>query len=252
LVWADGKNQQTKNQMKNSYKAALLAALGLISISAAQAQSYNDGSGANAPGDLIVGVYDPAVSQTDVIDIGSQSALYNNESWSLSTLGLAGAGFSSTLSSTAQFGVVGDLAGTKTIPSQLYLTTTGLVPNSLPSRTAYAQVDSYMGEVALGAQTVNSGNDWLSQTTVAPQNGSTTMGATLGLNVNATVGTGEGELWTVLSDGSAPTLIGSFSLDPSTEVLTFNEVPEPSTMGLLGGAGVLLLAFRNKLGRKQA
>ena len=44
-----------------------------------------------------------------------------------------------------------------------------------------------------------------------------------------------------------------FLLDPTSGTLTYGApVPEPSTYALLAGAGMLALAFRNKLVRKQA
>jgi hypothetical protein len=45
-----------------------------------------------------------------------------------------------------------------------------------------------------------------------------------------------------------PVLLGSFSLS-SSGVLSFDPVPEPSTVGLLTGAGLLMVALRNKFRR---
>ena len=83
--------------MRKSLKAALLAVLGLASVTATMAGvSYN--------GDLMVG-FTIGSGYDLVYDIGSQSSITNGQTWNLSSA-LTGAGLNSSLS-TVQWGVVG-------------------------------------------------------------------------------------------------------------------------------------------------
>lgn len=79
-----------------------------------------------------------------------------------------------------------------------------------------------------------------------------------GVNPDSAIGAGGvlyEDLWTVsngtLSGVSAWTYKGYFTLDlsGSSPSLTFTSVPEPTVLGLLGGAGLLLLSFRRRLSR---
>src|ERR1035437_5022181 len=76
--------------MKNLYKAALLAALGLGSITAVQAESY---------GDLIVG-FTTTTGIDHLYDLGSLSLLTSGQTWDAATLGITGGTYS--------WGVVGN------------------------------------------------------------------------------------------------------------------------------------------------
>lgn len=238
--------------MKSSYKLTLLAALGLAGVTAAHAQAYNDGT-STQPGDLVVGVYQPGSANTEVIDLGSASSLTSGEMWNLSS-GLTAAGITA-LTSTAQFGVVGDLASS-TGADAVYATTGGSTPNKINGTSAFASIDSGMGTVAVGPQGVGSQNlsggwDW--KTSADPTSPNGTVAANLGYSPSVLV-TGQAFLWTILDNNSAPSEDGYFTLNTGTDVLTFNTVavPEPTTYGLLAGAGLLLVSLRNTFSRKQA
>jgi len=219
--------------MKDSYKFALLAALGLASVSAVQAQS-----------DLIVGVFQTGDANTTAVDIGAYSALTSGETWDLSGA-VSAAGIS--LSSTGVFGVVGDVKGTSSATKIVYVTDAG-TPNTFTGASAFNLINAAVqtiGSAGLGTQTAGSGYDWSSETDPTVS-GSTA--ANLGYSMSGLV-TGPIDLWSVADNGSAPVLDGTFTLNPANDLLTYNAVPEPTTLGLLGGAGLLILSFRKKFAR---
>jgi hypothetical protein len=227
--------------MKNSYKLALLAVLGLVSASAAQAQTS----------DLIVGVYDPTVANTDVIDLGSASSLVNGETWNLSTLGLSSAGFSSTLNSGTAFGLAGYVdGGAGTGASAFYATAGASNTHKINGYAAFQSREGGESSVVLGSQTAGTANAWDQQ--VQPIN-SGTLGAALGYNVDEPV-TAAAQFWAITDNNTSPVKDGTFSLNASTEVLTYDSVavPEPTSYGLIAGAGLLIVSLRNKFSRKQA
>jgi hypothetical protein len=88
-----------------------------------------------------------------------------------------------------------------------------------------------------------------------------------GLNPNAAIGSSEvyADLWEVLGSSGTQTAAdvyeGYFTFDDSgsSPVLTFTpadvtttSVPEPTTYGLIAGAGLLIVSLRNKFSRKNA
>jgi hypothetical protein len=82
--------------------------------------------------------------------------------------------------------------------------------------------------------------------TVSPGNSPTAYANTYG-NPNVTGETSD-YFYTLVGYNTAPQLTGNFSLDGSG-TLTFNPVPEPSAIGLLTGAGLLMVVLRNKFRR---
>jgi hypothetical protein len=68
------------------------------------------------------------------------------------------------------------------------------------------------------------------------------------------------DLWEVVGSSSAQTAAdiyeGYFAFNANTDSLTFTgaavSVPEPTTYGLLAGAGLLVVSLRNQFRRKQA
>ena len=82
-----------------------------------------------------------------------------------------------------------------------------------------------------------------------------------GVNPDSAIGAGGvlyEDLWTVsngtLTGVASWTYEGYFTLDlsGSSPSLTFTSVPEPTILGLLGGAGLLSLSFRRRLSRNNA
>jgi len=227
--------------MKNLYKAALRAVLGLASISAVNAAPYN--------GDLIIGLTEG--SGNDVVyDLGAASSLTGGETWDLSSI-LSGYDLS-----TISWGVIGTLnAGS---PRTASSTTDGTTPPAnIPNLSAWGKNNTAISSIyqnfasaGMGQSiliTVSDDNSWNSQT-ISPS--LTTQYANVYGNPNV-VGTTSDSLYSILANNSAPTLLGNFNLD-GTGMVTFNPVPEPSTYGLLAVAGLLGLSRFKSFGRKQA
>lgn len=246
--------------MKNTYKAALLAALGLTVVSAAQAQTVGTVSinTTYTAGDLLLGIYEPGSANTLVVDIGSYASLQNGETWSLSSY-LTSAGI--TLDSSGQYGVIGANATTH----HIYTTSTTSSLSSLSGggantlSSAIGTVGNNEGAVATTAVNASTaGADWYGQT--LDYNASSSLLVTLGdYQVNANVGSSD-TLYDATGSGTAThptgTSVTDLSFNLSTDgTLTYgsiSSVPEPATYGLLAGAGLLIVSLRNKLSRKQA
>jgi len=245
--------------MTKTYKLTLLAALGLASVTAAKAQYVN--------GDLLVGVYQPGVANTTVLDLGSFSSIYtSSQTWNLSSA-LAAAGFGSTLSSSATFGVVGESSTGTTAFHAIYETVVS--PSTPPTFSGAGAFNGIktdvvnIGNLTAGPGTsatlvipnpnvnANSG-DWYSQTVnyVANQGGIT---LSSGVNPAATVGTSD-ILYKTTANNTAPTSFGKFDLNPTTEQLSYTAaaVPEPATYGMIAGLGLLAFSLRNQFRGKQA
>lgn len=225
--------------MKSSYKLALLAALGLASVSAVQAQNA-------VSGDLIVGVYQPGAANTEVVDLGAATSLTDGETWNLSSA-LSGAGI--TLSSTAMFGVAGDVNNGDST-SLFYSTFGASNTHKIASFSAWNSRDTALTTVPLGSEVTGSATAWDQE--VQPVN-SGTLGAALGYNIDEPV-TGAVQFWSTEANNASPAKDGTFTLNTATDVLTYNgitAVPEPSTYGLLAGAGLLVVSLRNQFRRKQ-
>lgn len=244
--------------MTNSYKLALLAALGLAGfVSSTQAQTYN-------AGDLIVGIYEPSAANTLVVDLGSAASITGQtyQQWNLGSY-LTSAGI--TLSGSAQYGVVGATGAAN--GSSVYSTGIGSPSWTSGQVAAINSTALTIGQYISGGYVATSisgggGLDWYNETIVTPPASGTLIATVLGTSLNSTVGTS-----TVLyrsigsySTGRPPhTVPGSevtdlaFDLTPDG-TLTYGTaaVPEPSTYGLIAGAGLLALSLRNKLVRKQA
>ena len=227
--------------MKNFYKAAWLAVVGLASVSAVKAAGYN--------GDLIIGF--TSGSGNDVIyDLGAASSLTSGETWDLSSI-LSGYDLS-----TINWGVIGALnTGT---PRTAWSTTDGTTaPANIPSLSAWGKNNTAISSIYQNFASAGAGqsisidvtddNSWQSQT-ISPS--LTTQYANVYGNPNV-VGTTADSLYSILANNSAPTLLGNFNLD-DTGLVTFSPVPEPSTYGLLAVAGLLAFSRLNPFRRKQA
>lgn len=220
--------------------AALLVATGMVAAST-QATTY-------PKGDLIVG-FSSGTTNDFVYDLGAESSFTSGETWNLGSL------TNEFTLSSVQWGVIGDNKNS----GEGWTTTGGSTPNSYDDESfnLSAPIQAiYQFMPAAGAGNSEyidptSGASWNKETT-GNASGSTSY-ALAYENPNMT-GMGS-DYFYYLTDGDVrgagdtATLEGSFSLDGSGD-LTFNPVPEPSTIGLITGAGLLMVTLRNKFRRK--
>jgi len=228
------------------YKAALLAALGLASVTAAQATAYN--------GDLIVGLTTGTTNDV-VYDLGSFSSLTAGQTWDLSAA-LTAAGIGSGSYSTLQWGVIG---AKNTITKAVY-TTDALTPRNITSQnfvngiygSAISTIFQFMPAAGAGNYIATSlfsdSTSWYSQTTAAGSSGNTSAFGQAYADPNNT-GFTQAALYQVNANNSAP-LANVYLSFNSSGVLTVDAVPEPGSTGLMAvGGGLLLLVGRNQFRR---
>jgi hypothetical protein len=244
--------------MKNLYKSALLAALGLgavAAVSSAQAQT-------TYTGDVIIGFTGGTASLTandGLLDFGSVASLTPNETFAAPT------GFNLN---TVEWGVVAanpqggsprysytSLAGAPAILSvagwgQVNTPVKTIFNNAFSPSPAAGTVVYTPTSTGLDAQNnlVPNTAGWLYETVTG---GTSTYKNVVG-NPNS-IGLGAETLYSIQDNGSAPVALGTFTLNANDTVTwDVTAVPEPTTYGFLAGAGVLALSLRNQFRRKQA
>jgi hypothetical protein len=246
--------------MKNIYKAALLAALGVASVNAVQAQTYN--------GDLLVG-FTIGASGTDLIyDLGSAGSVTDGETWNLSTA-LTAANLQNSLA-TVQWGIVGSTgpsagANNSTFNATRFTYSTGDAGlNPVSGKNAWSAISTSTSTISVNtignngvgnygtvAATDPGNYSWYYETTGQPGN---TLWSYHGGNTPNEVGLVSTPLYQTDANNTTPTAFdnGLFTLN-SNGTLTFavQAVPEPATIGLVTIAGLLLVAFRRKFTSKQ-
>jgi hypothetical protein len=203
--------------MRKLLKAALLAVLGMASVTAVQAQSYN--------GDLLVG-FTKASGNDLVYDLGSGLTITNGQAWNLSSA-LMVAGLNTSLS-TVQWGVVGAIHHSGV--NYTWLTLVSGSANPVPSSSAYLAINNQVSDLinTLDFSAVGYGNYGTPAYSVS-YSWSSIVGNTgnqLSPFANAsqypnTIGLGSVAFWQQIANGSTPTQLGSFTLS-SAGVLTYN------------------------------
>lgn len=218
--------------MKKQIRAVLLTTA--VSVAAStQAATYT--------GDLLIGF--TSQSGNDFIyDFGQAASLTSGQTFNLSS---ALAGFNLN---TVHWGVIGDknVGGIRTA----WTTTGGPVPSPVPNLSAWTSIDTATKSIyqnfPLGGAgdsfsiSASEDNCWNQQTIV----GSLTTQYHNAYEDPNIVGIGSDNFYSLIANGSAPTLAGNFSLS-ANGVVTFTAVPEPSTCAL-AGFGLLGLSFWRK------
>ena len=260
--------------MKNSYKAALLVALGLVSASAVQAQYATDElylgfTQASATSDIVIdlGQASSIVGQTSVVDLSSllssselsafSSVFASANGVNMSVIGGnntfgQGNAYATQLRSAAAIAAGNNAAAgssvTKNLSSATLTGAAGVIAGdlSLPTGNAFVQdtTKAFSGLVATGVQ-----NNYVGKLGVTP---------TVAIG-NATDGSGIAieDLWLVQATSPKDVYEGYFTFNNNSDSLTFTgadvtAVPEHTTYGMLAGAGLLVLSLRNQFTRKQA
>ncbi|MGC9944625.1 MAG: PEP-CTERM sorting domain-containing protein [Verrucomicrobiota bacterium] len=258
--------------MKNLYRVALLAALGLATASVANAQTTP------AAGDFLLGFNDaagPTSAQNDyVIDLGSEtqftsSATLNLSSdFSVSTFNsafgtdadaLSGNGGNTSLSDVA----VGAVGGNGTLPNKQFYQTLGI--GSAVGSSSIGTAINLAGP-AYGEYSSATANGFSYLVATSPGSAGTDPSdsiASVSLNplsylTSGIVTEGVYEAQTVVS-GRTTTYssaeVGTLTINLNTDSITYagiSAVPEPSTYGLLAGFGLLVVAVRRQMVRKNA
>jgi hypothetical protein len=256
--------------MKKIYKAALLTALGLGSITSVQAST-----------DLLLGFNDaagPTSAQNDyVIDLGLNGATLvadataNNGTYDLSSL------FNSSTFSTAFgtdssalnnvcAGVVGGYTVSK--PYLLYQTVAiGITPAALTAGSLVNNAASAAQGVAIGEYASTATSGWtdlvsVNATTPGSDISGTTVSGSTGISAvgNLSAGVLSMELWgnsrgsgfTAPANGWVDQGTFNINLNSGTVTFTVAPVPEPSTVGLVAVAGLLALPLCRKFTRRNA
>jgi hypothetical protein len=266
--------------MKNSYKVALLAALGLASVSVAQAQfTIND---------LYLGFTQSSASSDLIIDLGQAGNLIGGTSQINLSADLGGlTAFNSTFNPSSTPGFVGsgvtmgilganNTAGSDGVFTSENRTATGNPISQFGSVNISSKSHS-QSSMANSAAVVNgimsaeipslptAGNlvtDPDKTMSVALGSGTTSFYVKSGVTPTGVIGGSgviEEDLWSAsqaAGSAGAYTYDGVFTFNYGNDSLTFDpateSVPEPSTLGLLAGGGLLLVLMRGKLIRKQA
>jgi hypothetical protein len=250
-----------KNTLKNSVKGAAIVSLALAAITSAQAQTQVSLASSYAQGDLIAG-FTTGSGQDLIVNLGLESSLVNGDFWNLSSL-LAGATPAlSPTSGSLQFGVIGDATG----PQQVFTTHTGSgLPNRVNNTSAFGTANTSIGGLgneflassssAIVTTTASGTGSWFGETLGG---GTGTIAANYG-NPNGVAGEGQSSGLdfydvTVGSSGATRTLVNTFTLESNGDLLYGNisSVPEPTSYGLLAGAGLLAMSLRRQFIKKNA
>ena len=227
--------------MNTLYKTVIVSALGLGTIATAQAAvTYNS--------DLIIGF--TTTSGNDVeYDAGAVGSLFSGEQFNLSSL-LTGVNLS-----TVDWGVIASV----TTSHSIYQTDAN-TPNAVAAFGAWNAINTSVKTIYNNAFSASGAGNSATPAASTPYSWNTeTLNPTLGTDFLNEVGganpnvVGETSVgfYGTADNGSAPSAIGSFSLD-QTGTVTFTAVPEPSAYGIVAGAGLLMVSLRNRFGKKQA
>jgi hypothetical protein len=262
--------------MKTTTRIAVLLATGLASFTTARASAQ----------DLLLGFNDAAASSSSaqndyVIDLGyTGSGLVAAANANSGTINLSStltpstfnSAFEANDSSWASHVAVGVVGSPNTSPvNYLYLTTTGAKPPTITP----GQFDNASGSAAgpvTGEYSSASGttaeNGWTYNVATSPTQTGSDVSQT-----DVAAATGKNPL-TLLSGGSASLTLwgisettsgvhetvgswvdeGTFNFNLNSDQITFttSAVPEPTTTGILAGAGLLAVLLRQQLKRKAA
>ena len=241
--------------MKNSYKAILLAALGLSAVSTTQAQ------------EMLLGMTDTsgnASAHNDyVIDLGAYTQFTATATLGGSiNAGTINTAYASVDSSYLNDVAVGAVTGNNA-PKFIYQTvgfTSPLTASEIGSAGALVSTVA-VGEYASSSTTGWSANVEADPSNVGNNNGisGSISGDTGFLMQNLSSGIVTETLFSATVSGLSTvheSTLGTLTVNLNNDTWSFNganaSVPEPATYGLLAGAGLLVVGLRNQFTRKKA
>lgn len=260
--------------MKTSYKAALLAALGLVAVSSAQAANFVNNelylgfTESSASSDLMINL-DPStalVGQSSVVNLssdisGSTLSTFNTLFGNTATgVGMSVVGGNTTFNQGDVFATllrVGG-AGNAAVAGSLVTenVTSGTLTGAASPISGTMTAAAYNSAATVGGVAVDSNKGW---TALMNPTSTSEFPTKSGINPVSTIdstGTIYEDLWKV-APGGADTYEGYFTFNYNADSLSFTganvaPVPEPTTYGMLAGAGLLIVGLRNQFRRKQA
>ena len=257
--------------MKKMTTAAVLAGGAILASQSAFAQAtandlylgFQDGPDASADYIINLGAASGIVGSSSVVDLSGDFSLsdFDTVLGSSSSLmgGVVGV-FQTSGSNPAPDMYATQLRSDLGIPSMPGSAAPGDTSKSVINLSASPVLGGLDGPAA-GTGVLDSSKSW--QAVVEPGTASQNFYRNSGVNPDSSVSPSSvlyEDLWYVsdgtLTDPAAWTYEGYFTLDltGSNPSLTFTpqSVPEPTILGLLGGAGCLLLSFRRRLKRNNA
>ena len=220
--------------MNKITKIAFVAAAAAVVTSSAQAYNY---------GDVYAG-FSVKSGNDYIIDLGPQANLVSGETWDI------GSTYSSALSSSVNWGVIG-VSSPTTANAFIWSTTasTALVPPSAGSGK-YSSVKTGATSIGTGLIPATQANSWATETI----NGTLSTEYYKNYGNPNVAGFTSDVAWSTLDNSTTPVEYGTYNLS-ANGILTYNglaAVPEPTTYGLIAGAGLLLVSLRNKFARSNA
>src|SRR5262245_28549354 len=223
--------------MKKQIKMAVLAVVAVATAATSHGAANN--------GDLLVG-FTVGTGNDLVYDLGA--TVTAGQQWNLSAL-LSGYNLNNV-----SWGVVGNtlVGGT----SRIVYTTRGSSPLAVGQGLGNS-INTADGSLFVPFATAGAGQFVTPASTSANSWNVQTVNPTLPgqyKNVYGSpnmTGIGQIQFWQAQANLSAPVGLDNFKLD-ANGILTYGSVPEPATFGILGGLGVLAMAFRHQLRRIRA
>ncbi len=224
----------------------------------------NQAGGGTADYIINLGAASGIVSQTHVVDLSGMfsSSDFNSVLGSSSSMfgGVIGAASATVNNGTGDVYLTQLRNGGAGVSSVAGSSVSQMMLRS-QDNTAYSDLGTLYSPAA-GTGGLDAGKTW--ENLVDPNNATLTFQSNTGLNPDSAVSASSvlyEDLWytqnSSFSGNAQPyTYLGYFKLDltGATPSLTFTpqSVPEPTVLGLLGGAGLLFLSFRRRFNQKNA
>ncbi len=230
--------------MKKALKIMILTVLGLLgAVKATQAQTGF--STVYTPGELIIGFSTGSGNDTLYV-LGYEKNLFNGETWNLASFLTAYGNFS-----TLNWGVVGNLTNAGSARIAWTTTTVGAAPSTITGIAAFGKLNTAANELANNfpgnTNIVTAQSASIVATAPSSWNNETLNGTLTTDYVNAyenpnVLGVGSADFSVVTNNGSAPVLLGRFSLAANGTV-TFNTISSSPTPPVAGFTGTPTTGF---------